>query len=275
MGAGIAAGATRTDMEAQVPNCGSTDGRLHRAEGPDLHVRSWVPQEEVRGRVVIVHGIAEHGGRYAHVGEYLAVHGYAAYAADLRGHGRSEGEPVYVDSFDEYLDDVTQLLTAPRYARPGFPTFLLGHSMGGTIAALLAIERDLAIDGLILSAPAVRLGDDVPTWLVRVSQILGRYLPKMGLIPVPFGGLSRDAQVVACHEADPLIYRDRVRARPGAELARGTESVQARMEELVLPLLILHGTADRLVDAAGSKELFARARSADKTSSSTMGCIMK
>ena len=265
MEAGIAEGATGIGMGTAISERSCVEGTLRCAEGQDLFVRSWEPHGAARARVVIVHGIAEHGGRYAHVGEHLAAHGYAAHAVDLRGHGRSKGSPVYVDSFDEYLDDVTQLLTAPQYAGPGLPTVLLGHSMGGTIAALLAIERDLSIDGIILSAPAVRLGGDVPPWLVRISQLLGRYFPRMGLIPVPFGGLCRDPEVVARHQADPLVYRDRVRARPGAELTRAAETVQARMEELELSLLILHGTADRLVDVAGSKELYARAKAADKT----------
>ena len=166
MGAGIDPNSALADTTLPRAALSASEGMLDDADGPELYTRHWGPQGNPRAIVVIVHGIAEHGGRYAHVGEYLARHGYAAYSADLRGHGLSEGPSVYVDTFDEYVLDVSRVIAQARRGCPAVPTFVLGHSMGGTIAVLLAIDRPGAIDGLILSAPAVQLGADVPPWLV-------------------------------------------------------------------------------------------------------------
>ena len=239
--------------------------------GPRLYVRSWQPGPSSRASVVIVHGIAEHGGRYTHVADVLADHGYTVSVYDLRGHGRSEGEKVYVSSFDEYLEDLARVLDRVRLSNPVESLFVFGHSMGGTIAALATIRRTCTVGGLILSAPAIGLGDDVPPWMVGVSQFLGRVVPRLPLMAVPFGGLCRDPEVVARHAADPLVYRERLGARPGAELAprgelaRAMQEVQRRMGEITLPVMILHGGDDHLVSPDGSRDLYAGVGSSDKT----------
>jgi len=135
-------------------------GTFRASDGTQLFEQWWQPVAETKAVLVIVHGIAEHSGRYAYVANYMGGHGYAVATFDLRGHGHSEGDRAYVRSFDEYLSDLDQFLARVREQEPGKAIFLLGHSMGGTIIALFAITRQPGLAGLILSAAAVKLSED-------------------------------------------------------------------------------------------------------------------
>src|SRR3989338_2702184 len=120
---------------------------FNAGDGLKLYEQAWLPDKEEKAAVVVVHGYAEHSGRYGRVAGYLNQAGYAVYAFDLRGHGRSEGRRAYAESFDEYLDDVGIFLGRVKSEEAKKPVFLLGHSLGGTIAALFAITRRPDIKG--------------------------------------------------------------------------------------------------------------------------------
>ena len=234
-------------------------------DGTLLFEQWWRPVAETKAVLVIVHGIAEHSGRYAYVANYMGGHGYAVATFDLRGHGHSEGDRAYVRSFDEYLSDLDQFLARVREQEPGKAIFLLGHSMGGTIIALFAITRQPDLGGLILSAAAIKLSEDISPLLVRLSPIIGRIAPKLPTIKLDSALMSRDPQVVQKYDSDPLVYRGGTLARTGAELTAAMRRIQANIEAIKLPLLIVHGTDDGLANVEGSKELYARAGSSDKT----------
>ncbi len=244
------------------------EGSFRSEDGLELFCRSWQPDgAKPRAAVLIVHGIAEHGGRYQHVGEYLASHGIAVEIFDLRGHGRSPspGGKTFVNRFDDYISDVHLYLQRMMERNPGIATFVLGHSMGGLIASLLVVTHQPAISGLILSAPVMKISDEISPLLVRLSSILGTLLPHLPTIKLDSSAISRDPEIVKKYDSDPLNYRGGIRARTGAEFNRATQQIQRQMEAVRLPLLILHGTSDRLADPAGSRQLYERAQSSDKT----------
>ena len=216
--------------------------------------------------MVIVHGINEHSGRYGRLAGDLNRHGYAVYAMDLRGHGRSErAARVSVRWFDEYLDDVEILLERVAARQPGKPLFLLGHSMGGAIVTLLGIERQPPVRGLVLSSPSVVVGGGVFPMLRRLASLVGFVWPTLRLVRLGCWYISRDPAVIEAFKNDPLVFHDRFPVRTGAEILRAAKRIQRGMERLQLPLLILHGTKDVVTDAEGSRLLAARAGSSDKT----------
>lgn len=238
---------------------------LTAPDGLVLFTQAWRPAAPPRAVVALVHGYAEHSGRYAHVAAYLADKGYAVHAFDLRGHGRSEGRRGDVERFDRYLDDLGVFLARlhDRYAE--VPLFLMGHSMGGTISARYSLTRGANARGLILSSPALRIGEDAPALLRRLAPLLARLFPLLPTVPLRREFLSRDPAVVAAARRDPLNYHGRVRARLGAELMRAAAAVRDRMEALTPPLLVIQGTADGINNPRGSIELYLRAGAEDKT----------
>ena len=241
------------------------EDHLQTSDGLRLHVSRWMPEAPAKAAVVLIHGFTEHGGRYAELAERLNRHGCAVYAPDLRGHGRSEGEQILVMAFDQYLEDLQRVVAHARQQAPGRPLFLYGHSMGGTIVALWAASREPGVRGLVLSAPPVRMGDHVFPLLRRLAGIFGRLFPRLRVVRLGTGTLSRDPAVVEDFRSDPLVYHGRLPCRTGAEILRAAERLRHGAGAIRLPLLILHGTADGLTDPAGSQELYDRVASPDKT----------
>lgn len=231
-----------------------------------LFERWWRPKEEPKAVIVIVHGYAEHSGRYSETAEYLIRHGYAVYAFDLRGHGRSDGIRAFVRSFDEYLVDVEDSLSRAREREQGKRIFLLGHSLGGAIAALFAVEKHPDLAGLILSAPYLKLTGDVSPISLSLASIAGHILPELPVAKkIDSSLLSRDSKVAERYDEDSLVYHGMMKAREAREIIRVVKRIRARMEAVTLPLLILHGSDDHIADIEGSKEFYARAGSDDKT----------
>ena len=233
-------------------------------DGLSLAVEHHQSAAPCRSIVVIVHGYADHQGRYAWLAKSLAERGHSVITYDQRGHGQSSGRRAYIASFDLYLDDLGAMLAKARIARPDVPLFLFGHSMGGAVSTLYCLEREAEIDGLILSSAALRLPDIAPL-LQRFSSLVGRLLPHLPTVKLNLSHLSRDANVGKRAATDPLYYHGRMPARTGAELVSATQRIAQRMEELTIPILLFHGTEDRLTAPAGSTQLYSRAQSTDKT----------
>ena len=237
-------------------------GTYESDDGLRLFEQEWSPEGTPKAGVVIVHGYGEHTGRYVHVAEELTRNGYAVSTFDLRGHGRSQGDPrTFVRSFDEHLDDLERFLSRVRERHSGRPLFLFGHSMGGTIATLFAIARQPEIRGLLLSGASLKLSDNYSLSLITLAKIISLVLPKLRLIKLDASAVSRDAEVVREYVTDPLVYHGGIPARTGAEMNRAMERIRQRMETLEVPLLIMHGTCDLLADPEGSRQLYYRAES--------------
>jgi acylglycerol lipase len=224
-------------------------------DGTALLVRHWAPTGPSWASVLIVHGIAEHSGRYEQVGEWLAASGLDVTAYDQRGFGASGGRRAWIDSWSQNHDDLEERLAAARAAAAGRPVFIYGHSLGGLIALGYAVADPPRPqpDGYVLSAPATT--STIPVWKLAMSRVLGRFAPGLA-IPNDFDGglLSRDAEVGRRYLADPL-NRHKTTARFGQEALREQARVRGALARLVLPTLVLHGEADRLVPPAGSESL--------------------
>lgn len=235
-------------------------------DGLQLHERKWLPEGDAKAVVALVHGGAEHAGRYAHVADFLNRHGYALAAFDLRGHGRSEGRRMFVSTFEQYLDDMERFVRCLSRTGPELPLFVLGHSMGGAIATLFALTRPVKIDGLMLSGPTLQMGQDISSPLkIKLAKMLAELLPRLPVGTLPADRISRDKAVVRRYEADPLVYRGGVPAATAAIIMQALQQIEEQEVELRVPLLLMHGTADRMANPEGTKRLYQRAGSDDKT----------
>ena len=234
-------------------------------DGLKLYAQRWAPDQDAQALVMLLHGFAEHSGRYGHVAAHLAEHGFALEAFDQRGHGRSEGRRANVNHFGDYVQDARQFAAQVRDRAEGRPVFLLGHSMGGTISTLLACADQSPWQGLILSSAGLQLGQDISPLLQRLSGVLGAVAPGLPTVKIDSKVISRDSAVVQRYDQDPLNYRQGAPARWAAEFTRGIQQARQQMDCLTLPLLILCGGNDQLIDPAGSRALHAAACSEDKT----------
>jgi alpha-beta hydrolase superfamily lysophospholipase len=246
-----------TERENQPANLGRdatpADVRDCRtADGFELHCRSWMPAEP-RGVIVIVHGLAEHGGRYAETAAFFAARGWAVLAGDLRGHGRSPdpaGRRVHVGRFSDFFHDVDAFLGAARTACPGLPIFLLGHSMGGLIAISYVLRNSSGLGGAVVSSPALDAHPEFrPPLLLRLLVgLLSRLAPRM-LFPsdLDTSALSRDPEVVRAYLDDPLVS-SKVSARFYSEMMAAMQRVREQADALAIPMLLMQSGADRLVD---------------------------
>ncbi|MDK2759964.1 MAG: alpha/beta hydrolase [Sphingopyxis sp.] len=233
-------------------------------DGSSLNVTRWLPQGEPKAVVLLAHGYAEHAGRYGYVAARLTAAGYAVYAVDHWGHGRSSGTMGYVPAFSLYTDGMAALISRVRDAWPGKPRLLLGHSMGGLIAALLlpGHQRDFA--AAALSGPAILTAKPPSKLTIWISRFLSRYFPRAGVIALEANGVSRDPAVVAAYLADPFVHKGKMSARLAAEMFDAMATARDGAGEIDLPLLLQHGADDRLTAPEGSRFLFDHVASTDK-----------
>jgi alpha-beta hydrolase superfamily lysophospholipase len=242
-----------------------TEGELVAGDGLRLHARRWEPDQPAKVVVCLVHGLGEHSGRYPHVAARLCDAGYAVSAIDLRGHGRSGGTRGHAPIALVH-DDVALLLADAEERYDGRPRFLYGHSLGGLIVLSYVLKRRPDLAGVVASAPGLRSPVLEQRLKMSLARLLGSVAPS---VVMPTGlddsGISRDPAVVAAYRADPLVHDKASLAlgRDGSVYAAWTLEHAGEFPQSV-PLLLLHGTADRLVYAAGSEE-FARKVPGDVT----------
>ena len=235
-------------------------------DGEELYLQAWVP-DDFKAAVLLVHGLAEHSGRYSHVAEAFNQGGYAVYSFDGRGHGKSaKGAPdAFYASIDEYTKDVDALFGKVKEHAAGKPCFIYGHSMGGLLATYYEMTHHPELAGIILSGPLLTVADDVSPLLIGISKIMSRIAPKLATTKLDGADISRDPKEVEKYDNDPLNYRGGIRARVGAEMLKGIQHVESNLAEFKNPFLVMHGTADKLTDPKGSQALYENASSADKT----------
>ncbi len=232
--------------------------------GLKIFTRTWRPVgAQPRGVVVLVHGFNAHSGRYTWVAERLVANGLAVYALDLRGRGKSDGERFYVDSFDDYSADVASLVAIAKSKEPGLPVFLLGHSAGGVTACLYTLDHQRELSGLICESFAHEL--PAPEFALEILKGLSHIAPHAHVLKLKNEDFSRDPTVVASMNADPLIANEVQPTQTVAALVRADAQLKKGFPTIALPVLILHGTADKAAKPSGSQHFYDSAGSADKT----------
>jgi alpha-beta hydrolase superfamily lysophospholipase len=241
------------------------EGKFKGLNNFDLYYQCWLPDGSPKAVLLVAHGLAEHSGRYKNLVNYFVPKGYAVYALDHRGHGKSEGMRSYVDRFSDYLADLKTFFDMVHKEHKDAKIFLVGHSLGGTLAVPYAVEHQQELAGVITSGASLVASSTVSPALIAIAGVVSALLPKMGVTVLDASTISRDKAVVDAYVNDPLVYRGKVPARTGAELARMWKQLPERMSKIKLPVLIMHGSADQLSDPAGSKLLYERVGSKDKT----------
>ena len=247
------------------------EGRMKTSDGLELLVQSWRPKGETRGALIIVHGLKDYADRYSEFAFAAARRGYAVHALDLRGHGDSQGDRVWVDRFDEYLDDLEAFVARVRAEEAGKPLFLMGHSMGGAIVTLFTETRKPKLAGLITSAGA--LERDAPAGLVGVVKFFSVIAPRLAVFELDDTKFSRDPKVVDSMKSDPLIYDGKGPARTASELLGAVALLREKVGALEVPLLTLHGSEDKVTPPSGSAWLVEQAASKDKTHRAFPGLV--
>lgn len=230
-------------------------------------LRLYLRRREVpnaRGEVLIAHGFGEHSGRYETLTEHLTSHNYSVTAYDHRGHGLSDGLPGHVESFDEYDQDLVKMVASIRERRQPKRLFLIAHSMGGLIALRYLARKQASVDGAVISAPLIAVAVRVPAHKLMIAKVGARMAPRMRLDnEINPAVLSRDPEVGRAYAADPLVNR-KVSTKWFAEASRAMAEVVRWAPDIKAPILVMHGTEDRLASVDATRRLFENIGSSDK-----------
>jgi alpha-beta hydrolase superfamily lysophospholipase len=237
--------------------------RFDGIKGLSIFFRSWHPSGKPRAVVAICHGVNSHSGEYLWVGEQLRAAGFVVYALDLRGRGKSDGEPFYVDDVADYVSDVSRLIDLAKAREPGVPVYLLGHSAGGVVSCVYTLENQDKIAGLICESFAFQVY--APDFALAVVKGISHLAPHAHVLKLHNEDFSRDPKVVKAKNEDKLIANEVQPTKTVAALVRADERLKKEFPTITLPVLILHGTADKATKPSGSQLFYDTAGSQDKT----------
>ncbi len=240
-----------------------TEETLEGAGGIKIFFRAWHPDGKARGVVVIVPGFNAHSGYYSWVAEQLTAEALAVYAVDLRGRGKSDGERFYVEKFQDYVDDVSALVNRAKSREAGLPAYLLGHSAGGVVSCLYALENQSQLAGLICESFAFQV--PAPDFVLAVFKGLSHLAPHAHVLHLKNEDFSRDSDIVRTMNDDPLIANETQPTETLAEMVRADERLEKEFPRIKLPVLILHGTSDKAARPSGSQLFYDTVGSTDKT----------
>jgi alpha-beta hydrolase superfamily lysophospholipase len=245
---------------------------MHRSEetfqgqsGLELYSQSWHPSGETKAALAIIHGVAEHSNRYQNLVDNLVDQGYALYTFDQRGHGQSEGQRGYIESWSEYREDFGTFLELIRQHEPALPIIAYGHSMGALVILDYLLHGSNSLSGVIVSATPIDSSKAASPVLIATARLLSRIWPTFSLsTPIKPSQLSCDARVVQAYQDDPTVFKV-LTARWGTEYLDTQNWVKTHASGINLPILIIHGGKDMLCDPEGSQYLYDQVSSADKT----------
>jgi alpha-beta hydrolase superfamily lysophospholipase len=239
------------------------EDRFEGGSGYKIFFRSWRPEGKARGVVVIVHGFNSHSGHYLWVADQLTADGFAVYALDQRGRGHSDGERFFVDHISDYVNDVATFVSLAKSREPGLPVFLLGHSAGGVISCVYTLEHQAELAGLICESFAFQVY--APDFALAVLKGLSHVAPHAHVLKLPNKEFSRDPKVVEAMDNDPLIAHEVQPTRTVAAMVHADERLKKEFPLITLPVLILHGAADKVTKPGGSQFFYDTVGSKDKT----------
>ena len=237
--------------------------RLQVGAGQTIFLRTWRPETTPRAAVVIVHGFNSHSGEYLWVAQQLAGSGMAVYAADLRGRGKSDGERFFIDKLSDWVSDVGAVVRLAKSREAGLPVFMLGHSAGGVVACMYTLDNQQELAGLICESFAHEL--PAPDFALAVFKGLSHVAPHAHILRLKNEDFSRDPAVVQAKNTDPLLAHEIQPTQVLAELVRADDRLKREFPLITLPVLILHGTADKATRPSGSQRFYDNTGSRDKT----------
>jgi acylglycerol lipase len=241
------------------------EGTFKSLRGLKIFYQGWLPDGDVKAVLFIVHGLGEHSGRYMNVVDHFVPLGYAVYGLDHIGHGKSDGGREQVDRFEDFARPLTAYYNMIKGWQPGKPIFLYGHSLGGLIACNYLVDHQADFKGAIISAALVRVPANISPVTVAMGKVLSSIAPKAGVVPLNAAGISRDPAVVDAYENDPMVFHGKTPARLAAEMLKTMQCLAEEAGRITLPLFILQGSADKLVDPGDAQLLYDKASSKDKT----------
>lgn len=241
------------------------EGNFKGVRNTNIYYQAWLPEGEVKAVLLVVHGLGEHSGRYRYVVDHFVPLGYAIYALDHIGHGKSEGEREVIERFSDFIATLKIFDAMVRGWQAGKPIFLYGHSMGGLITCTYLLDYQAGFQGAVISAPAIKVSDSISPLIILMGKVFSTIAPKLGVLALDIRGISRDPQEVDTYAHDPLIFKGKTPARLAAEMLKAMQRVTAELEKIRLPLIIIQGGADKLVDPGGAQLLYDEASSPDKT----------
>jgi len=235
-------------------------------DGLKIHTEAWLPPQEPRAAIIIIHGYGEHIGRYAHVAQAFVNANYAVYGCDHRGHGQSEGLRAYFDNIEQPVEDLHQFVDSLKSKYPDLRFYLYGHSMGSLVALRFVLTYPHIMQALIVSGTPICADDSLSSIVQQALRFINRLAPKIPLIPaLSAEAISTDSDTVNAYENDPLVYRGAWRPAMAALIVETGQQLRQQIHKLQLPLLILHGEEDQIAPVSGSLYLYANARSNEKT----------
>lgn len=238
-------------------------GTFEGVGGLKIATRTWRPEGAVRGIAILVHGFNSHSGYFGWAAEQFVGDGFAAYALDHQGRGKSEGERFFIDKFTNWVEDVNKLAGIARSENPGVPVFVLGHSVGGVIASSYAYEHQQDVAGLICESWAYDVG--LPNLVQLAFEGVGYLAPHLPLYSLKNEIFSRDPAVVEQMNNDPLINKEKEPAETASEVLKAAARIKENMPNLNVPVFIIHGTDDKATLPRGSQYFYDNVGSTDKT----------
>ncbi|MGF7218022.1 alpha-beta hydrolase superfamily lysophospholipase [Spirosoma lacussanchae] len=232
-------------------------------EGLTVSYKMWHAVGTPEAVVVLAHGFNAHSGYFQWAAEQLAVRQYEVYAIDFPGRGNSDGERYYVADYNQFVRELDKLVDITKAARPGLPTFLLGHSAGGVLSSIYALEHQAKLSGFICESFAFQV--PAPDFALAVLKGLSHVFPHAHVLRLKNEDFSRMSSVVEFMNNDPLIADEVQPTKTVQQLSLADERLKAEMANITLPLLILHGTDDKVTKPSGSQYFYETSSSTDKT----------
>ena len=240
------------------------EGFFDGAKGAKTYHQCWLPEGEPKAALFVVHGLAEHSGRYNHVVNHFVPLGYAVYSHDYYGHGKSDGTRVFVNQFEDYTGPLKIYFDMVRKSLPNCPIFLLGHSVGGLIVSRYLLDCQSDFSGVILSGPCIKSPYHPSSFVLLILRLIAAIAPKLGIVQLESDVLSTDSTEVEDYVLDPLVHPGKVTAGFLNQMYKTIKYVTSQARQITLPLIIVQGSADATVDPAGAQQLYHSVGSADK-----------
>jgi alpha-beta hydrolase superfamily lysophospholipase len=231
--------------------------------GLKIFTRTWLPEGDTRGIIIITHGLNSHSGYYQWAAEQFTAQNYAVYAPDQQGRGKSEGERFYTDNIYDAVADVDYVVDLAKKVYSNLPVFLLGHSAGGVLACLYSLEHQEKLSGLICESFAFKV--PAPDFALAVLKGVSHIAPHFHTVKLKNEDFSRNPEAVAFMNNDPLIAGESQPSKSMEQLVKADERLEKEFSRITLPVLILHGTNDKATKPGGSRFFYDNTGSTDKT----------